>query len=172
MFAKFSPDGTRVGYVRANNIYVERLDDGKTIALTTDGSETTINGTSDWVYEEELDLRDGVPLEPRRPPDRLLAVRLDRRRHLLAHRRHLRALPEDHAHPLSEGRARPTPLRASGSCSAAGGPTTWIKAPGDPREHYLARLDWIDADTVAIQQLNRLQNQNDFLLGRRRDRSR
>ena len=49
MFAKFSPDGTRIAYVRANNIYVERLDDGTTVPLTRDGSETTINGTSDWV---------------------------------------------------------------------------------------------------------------------------
>src|SRR4029077_13321723 len=36
MFAKFSPDATRVGYVRGNNIYVERLDDGKVTQLTTD----------------------------------------------------------------------------------------------------------------------------------------
>ena len=58
MFAKFSPDNTRVAYVRANDIYVEHLDDGKITALTHDGSETTINGTSDWVYEEELFVRD------------------------------------------------------------------------------------------------------------------
>ena len=39
-----------------------------------------------------------------------------------------------------------------------------MKAPGDPREHYLAQLDWLDAQTLAIQQLNRLQNRNDYLL--------
>ena len=64
MFAKFSPDATRVGYVRGNNIYVERLDDGKVTQLTTDGSETTINGTSDWVYEEEFGVRDGFRWSP------------------------------------------------------------------------------------------------------------
>jgi dipeptidyl-peptidase-4 len=58
MFAKFSPDGTRVGYVRENNIYVQNLGTGKITALTTNGSPTLINGTSDWVNEEELDLRD------------------------------------------------------------------------------------------------------------------
>ena len=58
LFAKFSPDGTRVAYVRANNIYVEDLAGGKITQLTTDGSSTIINGTSDWVYEEELALRD------------------------------------------------------------------------------------------------------------------
>jgi dipeptidyl-peptidase 4 len=54
MFAKFSPDGKRVGYVRENNLYVEDLASGTITALTTDGSRTIINGTFDWVYEEEL----------------------------------------------------------------------------------------------------------------------
>src|SRR5262249_13220861 len=50
MFAKFSPDGSRVAFVRGNNLYVQRLDDDNITKLTRDGSETTINGTSDWVY--------------------------------------------------------------------------------------------------------------------------
>ncbi|MEK7830208.1 MAG: DPP IV N-terminal domain-containing protein, partial [Acidobacteriota bacterium] len=54
MFAKFSPDATRVGYVRENNIYVESLADNRITRLTTDGAQYTINGTFDWVYEEEL----------------------------------------------------------------------------------------------------------------------
>ncbi len=64
MFAKFSPDATRVGYVRANNIYVERIEDGQITQLTSDGSETIINGTSDWVYEEEFGVRDGFRWSP------------------------------------------------------------------------------------------------------------
>src|SRR5262249_36783332 len=42
--------------------------------------------------------------------------------------------------------------------------TTWMKTPGDPRNTYLASLEWIDASTVAMQQLNRLQTENDYLL--------
>ncbi|HEU5458969.1 MAG TPA: DPP IV N-terminal domain-containing protein, partial [Pyrinomonadaceae bacterium] len=46
MFAKFSPDGQRVGYVRENNIYVENLSgDNKIAKLTTDGSRYIVNGT-------------------------------------------------------------------------------------------------------------------------------
>ena len=59
MFAKFSPDGTRAAYVRANNIYLEDVASEKITQLTSDGSESIINGTSDWVYEEEFFLRDG-----------------------------------------------------------------------------------------------------------------
>lgn len=53
MFAKFSPDGSRVGYVRENNVYVENLQSGAITALTSDGSETIVNGTSDWVYAKK-----------------------------------------------------------------------------------------------------------------------
>ena len=65
MFAKFSPDGQRVGYVRENNIYVENLcGDSKITKLTTDGSRYIVNGTFDWVYEEELFCRDGFRWSP------------------------------------------------------------------------------------------------------------
>ena len=45
------------------------------------------------------------------------------------------------------------------------GQTRWIRTPEDPRNSYLATLEWIDQTTVAMQQLNRLQNRNDYLLG-------
>src|SRR6185295_3753410 len=67
MFAKLSPDGTRVGYVKENNIYVEALDDAARAnirQLTTDGSRFIVNGTFDWVYEEELFCRDGWRWSP------------------------------------------------------------------------------------------------------------
>jgi dipeptidyl-peptidase-4 len=64
MFAKFSPDGGRVAYVRQRNLYVQNLKDLRIIQLTEDGSGTIINGTSDWVYEEEFSLRDGFRWSP------------------------------------------------------------------------------------------------------------
>lgn len=64
MFAKFSPNGYRVAFVRDNNLFVQNLSNMEITALTKDGSPTLINGTSDWVYEEELDLRDGYRWSP------------------------------------------------------------------------------------------------------------
>src|ERR1044071_9544171 len=65
MFAKFSPDGQRAAYVRENNIYVENLSgDNKITRLTTDGTRYIVNGTFDWVYEEELFCRDGFRWSP------------------------------------------------------------------------------------------------------------
>jgi dipeptidyl-peptidase 4 len=65
MFAKFDPEGQRVAFVRNRNLYVVDLETGRERALTTDGADgTVINGTSDWVYEEEFGLRDGWDWSP------------------------------------------------------------------------------------------------------------
>ena len=64
MFAKFSPDGASVAYVRENNLYVERLSDGQITRLTSDCFDWIVNGTSDWVNEEELDIRDAFRWSP------------------------------------------------------------------------------------------------------------
>ncbi len=53
--ASFSPDGTRVAYVRNNNIFLKNLKFGSTSQATFDGKKNEIiNGLPDWVYEEEF----------------------------------------------------------------------------------------------------------------------
>lgn len=53
--AKFSPDGRSVAFARDQNLFIRRLDFGTEIQVTTDGKHNAIiNGTSDWVYEEEF----------------------------------------------------------------------------------------------------------------------
>ena len=52
----------------------------------------------------------------------------------------------------------------AGVVDVGGGPVKWLELPGDPRAHYIARLLWADADTVLLQQLNRLQNVDAYLL--------
>ncbi|MBQ4204230.1 MAG: DPP IV N-terminal domain-containing protein, partial [Thermoguttaceae bacterium] len=63
-FAKISPDNTRVAYVFKNNLYAEDVVSGKIVQLTFDGDSNVINGTFDWVYEEEFDCRDGFRWSP------------------------------------------------------------------------------------------------------------
>ncbi len=51
----FSPDGTKIGYVRDNNIYVYEIAAKATKQITSDGKKNAIiNGITDWVYEEEF----------------------------------------------------------------------------------------------------------------------
>ena len=65
MFAKFNPSATKVAFVRNRNLFVKDLETGTETALTTDGAEgTIINGTFDWVYEEEFRIRDGFRWSP------------------------------------------------------------------------------------------------------------
>lgn len=162
MFAKFSPDGSRVAYVRANNLYVERIADGRITPLTTSGSATTINGTSDWVYEEELGVRDGFRWSP--DGRRVAYWQFDTTGvgtfTLLNNTDTLYPVATTFAHPKP---GTPNSAVRIGVVPADGGDTTWMKTPGDPRDDYLARLEWRDASTLAITQLNRLQNQQDLL---------
>jgi dipeptidyl-peptidase-4 len=57
--ASFSPNGARVAFVRANDLYTLELATGKETRLTTDGSPDCFNGRLDWVYQEEIAGRDG-----------------------------------------------------------------------------------------------------------------
>lgn len=159
-FAKFSPDGKRVAYVREHNIYVESPATGAIIPLTKDGSTKIINGTFDWVYEEELGMRDGFRWSP--DGQRIAYWRLDAN----GVRDFLLINNTDSLYsftiPVQYPKAGTTNSAAKiGVVSVNGGPTTWVKVPGDPRNNYLARMDWAANSTeLTIQQLNRRQNTN------------
>jgi dipeptidyl-peptidase 4 len=165
MFAKFSPDGNRVAYVRENNLYVEDLGNHRITQLTRDGSRTTINGTFDWVYEEELNLRDGFRWSP--DGNRLAYWQLD----ASGVRNFLLINNTDSLYsftiPIQYPKAGTTNSAARvGVVSASGGPTVWLKVPGDPRNNYIAKLDWAGGSKeVVLQQLNRLQNTLTVMLG-------
>lgn len=164
MFAKFSPDGTRVGYVRENNVYVEDVSSGAITQLTTDGSNTTINGTSDWVYEEELSLRNCFRWSP---DGRSIAYwQFDSSGvEMMSLINDTDSLyPTIYRYPYPKVGTTNSAVRI-GVVSASGGSTKWMDVPGDPRNMYLARMDWLsDSATLIIQRLNRLQNTNDVLL--------
>jgi dipeptidyl-peptidase-4 len=164
LYAKLSPDGTRAAYVRDNNIYVEDLRSGAVTALTTDGSPMIVNGTSDWVYEEELGLRDAFQWSP--DGRRIAYFQFDQS-----------GVPEfalinytDALYPVITKYPYPKAGQTNaavriGVVSASGGPTRWMKTPGDPRNTYIARMDWAaSADDLILQHLNRLQNTNTVLL--------
>ncbi len=156
-FAKFSPDGKRVGYVRAHDLYVESVDSSAITRLTSDGSVTIINGTFDWVYEEELGMRDGFRWSP--DGTHIAYWQLDasgvRDFLLINNTDSLYSFVK----PIQYPKAGTTNSSAKlGVVSAAGGPTTWMQIPGDPRNNYIARMDWAANSTeLTVQQLNRRQ---------------
>ena len=165
MFAKFSPDGKRVAYVREHNLYVENLEDGKIVQLTNDGSTTIINGTFDWVYEEEWGDRDGFRWSP---DSKLIAYwQLDascvRDFYLINDTDSLYSFIIPVQYPKVG-----TPLSACrvGVISADGGATIWMNVDGDSRNNYIPRMEWADnAKEIIFQHMDRAQHTDQLMMG-------
>jgi dipeptidyl-peptidase 4 len=165
MFTKFSPDDKKVAYVSEHNIYCEDLVTGKITQLTFDGSKTIINGTFDWVYEEELDCRDGFrwssdgksiaywQLDASGVNDFFMINDTDSL--------YSKVIPVQY----------PKAGTTNSSCkvgvvNAEGGETVWMNVQGDPRNNYIARMEWAEnSDEIIFQHLNREQNKLDIILG-------
>ena len=165
MFAKFSPaDSNRVAYVRDKNVYVEDLATGRIEVLTKRSRDTVINGTFDWVYEEELGLRDGFRWSP--DGKRIAYWQMDEEGVKEMHM--INNVPGNYPQVVTfrYPKVGETNARARvGVVSADGGETTWVRVEGDPRNHYIARMDWADnSKELLLQRLNRLQNRNAVMI--------
>jgi dipeptidyl-peptidase-4 len=165
MFAKFSPGGDRVGFVRDHNLFVTNLVDGTETQLTHDGSEEIINGTFDWVYEEELGLQDGWRWSP---DGRSIAFwRLDQTPikdfHLIDDLG-LYSRPIPIPYPKA---GEPNSFAHIGVVEVASGETRWMDFGENP-DQYLARMEWArSSDELIVQRLNRHQNRLDVMLADR-----
>jgi dipeptidyl-peptidase 4 len=163
MFAKFSPDGTAVAYVRQHNLYVEELASGAIRPLTTDGAADLINGTSDWVNEEEFSIRDGFHWSP---DGRAIAYwQFDttgvERFTLINNTASLYPVTTVFAYP------KPGTVNSAvrvGIVNVQTARTTWVATEGDLRQHYVPWIAWADAGSLLLQHMNRLQNRNDLLI--------
>ncbi len=164
LFAKFSPDGNCVAYVRENNLYVQDVTDGTVTPLTLDGSPTRINGTFDWVYEEEFSLRDGFRWSP--DGESIAYWQLD----TTGMRDYVLVNTTETLYPKLTTIRYPkvgqvNPSSRVGVVSSRGGETRWMGVPRDPRDNYIARMDWAGGSSaLVIQQLNRLQNRDEVML--------
>jgi dipeptidyl-peptidase-4 len=164
MFATFSPQGDRVAYVREGDLYVERLADGAVTRLTTDGSRTTVNGTTDWVYEEEFGLRHAFRWSP--DGATIAFWHFD----MTGVRDFLLINDTDSLYsftvPVQYPKAGTTNSAVTaGVVSADGGPVTWLRLPGDPRDDYLPWMEWAPhSGGLLLQRMNRLQNTDQVML--------
>jgi dipeptidyl-peptidase 4 len=165
MFAKLSPDGMRVGYVSGNNLYVEPVDGGEAVKLTNDGNDEVINGTFDWVYEEEFDCRDGWRWSP--DGQQIAYWQLN------THGVPTFTLVDNTAakYPVLNTFAYPKTGEQNSACRVGvlpvtGGATKWMDVPGDTRhDFYIPRMEWAeDGKDLVIRRLNRLQNTLDVML--------
>jgi dipeptidyl-peptidase-4 len=162
MFAKFSPDGGKVGFVRERNLFVVDLATGRETQVTFDGGDNIINGTFDWVHEEELDLRDGWRWSP--DSERIAFWQLDEtpiKTFNMIDEMELYAEPIPLPYPKA---GDPNSFARIGVVGADGGEITWMDT-GDNPDVYLARMAWAGSpDELLIQRLNRHQNRLDLIL--------
>ena len=169
-FAKFSPDGRQVAFVRGNNLWVTDLATGRARQLTTDGSDDVINGTTDWVYEEELGLRDAFRWSP--DGRRIAYWRFDQTA--------VPAFPMVNEttgqYPVVSVLRYPKAGAANskvqvGVVDVAGAPagagaaprTRWLEMGADTGI-YVARMEWVGRDSLVVQRMPRRQNQVDVLM--------
>jgi dipeptidyl-peptidase-4 len=165
MFAKFSPDGRRVAFVSGHNIYVEELKNGQITRLTRDGGDRYVNGTFDWLYEEEFSCRDGFRWS--NDGEKIVYWHSDTEGtgtfYLIDNLDSIYSQPMPFPYPKVGTTNSAVKI---GVVSATGGPTRWFEVPGDPRNHYLVRMEVVPGkDEVIMQQLNRLQNTNRVWIG-------
>ena len=163
MYAKFSPDGERVAYVSRGDLYVERLADGAITRLTTGATATRVNGMTDWVYEEEFDLRDGFRWSP--DGTKIAYWQFDMSGvgtfDLVNYTDSLYPIIT----PIQYPKAGTTNSAVRiGVIPSTGGVTKWLRIPGDPRNNYLPWMEWAGPSELLVQHMNRLQNTNTVLL--------
>ncbi|HWM91074.1 MAG TPA: DPP IV N-terminal domain-containing protein [Thermoanaerobaculia bacterium] len=159
----FSPDGSRLAFVRGFDLHVLDLGNGRETALTRDGEENVfLNGTTDWVYWEEIWDREAAGYWWSPDGKRIAYYRFDER--------------EVPSHPLVDEIPQAPALRWQkypkpgeknpkvrvGVIGVEGGKTTWMSTGEE--DVYLARVSWTpDGEAVAIQRLNRDQTRLDLL---------
>ncbi len=165
MFAKISPDGSKVAYVSEYNLYVEDQKTSAVTTLTKGGNRKLINGTFDWAYEEEFFCRDGFRWSP--DSKNIAYWQIDARKV----KDYLMVNETDSIYPVIHpveypvaGEA-PSPFKI-GVVSVKGGTTKWMNIPTDPLlQSYVPRMEWAANSThLIVQHLNRKQNASDLLL--------
>lgn len=141
MFAKFSPDASKVAYVSKHNIYVEDIATSAITQLTKDGTDRMINGTFDWVYEEEFSCRDGFRWSD--DSKHIAYWQID----ATQIKNFLMINNTDSIYPFTIPVEYPKVGEAPsaykiGVVDIATAKTNWMNTPGDNRNTYLVRMEW------------------------------
>lgn len=165
MYAKLSPDNKTVAYVSEHNLFTEDIATGKITQLTFDGTRQLINGTFDWVYEEEFFCRDGFRWSP---DSRQIAFwQIDAKNtkdyEMLNTTDSIypKVIPVEY--PVA-GEA-PSPYKI-GVVNLDSRQTKWMDIPTDPvLRSYVPRMEWAGNNTeLIIQHMNRKQNETNLML--------
>ncbi len=161
MFAKFSSDNQYVGYVQGFNVYIEEFKTGTIKQLTKDGNTDIINGTFDWVYEEEFGCRDGFRWNE--SSDKIAYWQLDASGTGVFSMINNTDSIYPQVIPIQYPKVGEKPsLCKIGIVDIQSGETTWVVIPDAKEDNYIPAIQWISESKILIQQLNRHQNHLTF----------
>ncbi len=161
MYATFSPDGLHIAFVQNNNLYIKNLSNNQIIQITDDGEKNKIiNGASDWVYEEELGL---VRAFEWSPDGKYLAYyKFDESRVKEWDMKIYGELYPEH-YTFKYPKAGEENSKVSIHIyKIPDEKTLSIRIP--EKIEYIPRIRWADENHLAVETLNRLQNQLSILL--------
>ncbi|WOC28774.1 S9 family peptidase [Pseudoalteromonas sp. N1230-9] len=160
MFAKFSPDSSKVAYVRDNNIYMEKVGSKAVTALTTDGNDTIVNGNFDWVYEEEFTIRDGFRWSPDNKSIAYWQLDTSGVKYFTMINNTDDLYPTLKEFPYPKAGEMNSAVKV-GVVSLNDKKTRWAELGGDNRDRYIPRISWAGTgESLMIQDLNRPQSHN------------
>ena len=163
---KFSPDGKRVSYIRKHNICVRSVNGERETQLTFtngDDEDNILNGETDWVYTEELDVRSNYFWSP----DGRHIVFLQMNESEVPEYPIVDFIPQ---HPAVDKQKYPkagdnNPEVRIGVIDSNGGKPHWIKLAPElekDKDYYIPRFGWVNKDVIYVQVLNRAQNRLDL----------
>ena len=156
---KFSPDGSRLAYVRKHNLYVRPVSGGAEQRLTQSKDENLLNGEVDWVYAEELDVRSNYYWSP--DGREIVYLQMDETKvpsYPITNYAPTHATVDMEKYPQA---GDPNPMVRLGVVSSTGGGTKWISLTSDS-DIYIPRFGWVRDGILWAEVLNRAQDKLDL----------
>ena len=162
-----SPDGNKVAYVRGNNLFVYDQGAKAERQLTTDGSDSLLNGTLSWVYWEEVFGRADIGYWWS-PDSRALAFfRTDESGVSVQHYVDVKPWTPRVIKQRYPKIGEKNPVVTLGIVEISQGRTVWVDLKDHPHE-YLVRVEWLpDGTRLSVQTMNRLQTEKDLFFADR-----
>lgn len=171
MFPTFSKDGSKIAFVRDNNLFITDLNDYKEMQITFDGKQNEIkNGWADWVYEEEFSKANYF--EWNADGSKLAFVRFDesnvKEYSFDFYNNELYPIKETFKYPKAGEDNSVLSVHVFDLLSKK-----TIKVDvGSETDIYIPRIQWTnDKNTLSFQRMNRLQNKVELMFANAMDGS-
>ncbi|MFN3967696.1 S9 family peptidase [Flavobacterium sp.] len=159
----FSPDGSKIGFANANNLFIYDIASANVIQITTDGKKNSIiNGITDWVYEEEFAFVRAYDWSA--DSKKLAYIRFDESEvpefSMNVFKKNLYPTVETFKYPKAGEKNALVSLHVYDVTLA----TSKAINLGNYNDFYIARMEWTnDANVLSAQVLNRHQDNLDLL---------